>query len=129
MIEETLVAALTANAGVAAQISTRFFPVGGRQGTALPYATWLRVSTQGAPSLNDASRLDWPRFQIDCYGATALAALTAAAAIRTALDAATLTASGISFSATFQDQRGPEKDPDTTNWRVGQDYFIFHERT
>ena len=122
--EAALVAALNANAGVSALGPV--FIAGGRQGTAYPYATLQRISTAGANHLDGASNLDWPRFQIDAWGVTAIAALNLAEAIRTAIDHQTI--AGSSYP-TFQDQRGPAPDEETRNFRVSQDYLVFHERT
>jgi hypothetical protein len=79
--------------------------------------------------LDGPSDLDWPRFQIDFWGTSALAALAAAEAVRNFLDGVERSGAGLSFVATFQDQRGPEVDEETRNARVSQDYFIWHERS
>ncbi len=126
--EAALVAVLNADASVAAQIGTRVFPIGGRQGTAYPYATYQRISTAGEPFLDGPSDLDHPRFQIDTWGDTALAALTAANAIRTAIDGVEKTGAGLTISATFQDQRGPTLDEETRKFGCSLDFFIWHER-
>lgn len=127
-IEAALIAALKVNASVAALVVTRVGIVGGIQNALYPYVTIQRISTQGAAHLDGASNLDWPRFQIDCWGTEALSALNAAEAVRTAIDAVPLTSLDRVFTATFQDQRGPAPDEETRNFRVSQDYFIFCER-
>lgn len=127
-IDAALVAALNAEATVSATLGNRIFPVGGRQGQAYPYATYQRISTQTAAHLDGPSDLDWPRFQIDIWGQSVPSLWAAADAIRAFLEAATHTAAGLTFTATFQDQRGPEIDEETRNWRVSQDYLLWHER-
>jgi hypothetical protein len=127
-IEAALVAALTAETTVSALVGSRVFPVGAAQNKVYPYVTYQRISTQGAPHLTGPSNLDWPRFQIDVWGTTALSALTAAEAIRTFIDSVERTGAGLSFTATFQDQRGPDIDEETKNFRVSSDYFFWHQR-
>ncbi|WP_257556417.1 DUF3168 domain-containing protein [Sphingobium sp. CFD-2] len=126
--ETALAAALSADAGFAAQADGRIFPAGGRQGVTYPYATYQRISTTGAKFLDGASNLDWPRFQIDSWGRTALEAIALAEAIRAAIDNVTI-AGDPRITATFQDQSGPAPDEETRNFRVSQDYLIFHERS
>jgi len=127
-IDAALIAALTGAAGVTALAGKRVFVAGARQGAEYPYVTIQRISTQGAGHLDGPSNLDWPRFQIDAWGVTAISALDLAEAIRVAIDGVTTTAGGYIFSATFQDQRGPSPDEETRNFRVSTDYFLFHGR-
>lgn len=129
MIEAALTAALVSDAAVSALIGNRAFPIGGRQGAAYPYVAYIRVSTQGTASLTEPSGLDYPRFQVDSWGQTAAQALAVGEAVRALLGFGDVTAAGLTFSGSFQDQRGPDKDEETGNWRVSQDYYLFHERT
>lgn len=126
--EAALVAALIADAGVLALVARRVFIAGGREGEVYPYVTIERISTQGAAHLDGPSDLDWPRFQIDAWGTEALSVLNIAEAVRVSIDGKNSTAAGLTFFASFQDQRGPAPDEETRNFRVSQDYLIFHER-
>lgn len=126
-LEAALIAALTGNAGVSALVGARVFPTGGQQSAIYPYVTIQRVSTAGATYLNGPNTLEWPRFQIDTWGTKALDALTVAEAVRAAIDNITVAGSP-TFTATFQDQRGPAPDELTKNFNVSQDYFLYHER-
>lgn len=126
--ESALIAALQANAGVAALVSTRVFIAGGRQGADYPYVTIQRISTEGAAYLDGPSTLEWPRFQIDCWSPVGLTALAVSEAIRVAIDGVSNSGAGLSFVATFQDQRGPAPDEETRNFRVSQDYFLYYGR-
>lgn len=128
-IEAAIVAALKANVGVATFAAARVFISGAQQGGTYPFVTVQRISTQTAANLNGASHLDWPRIQIDVWSQTALEALNTGEAIRSAIDCTELTFSGVTFTATFQDQRGPAPDETTRNFSVSQDYLAFHERT
>lgn len=127
-IDAALIAALKANSGVAALVAMRVFVFGGRQGSDYPYVTIQQISTSGAPHLDGPSNLDWPRFQIDSWGTSALDAANAAEAVRTAIDGVPI-AGNPDFYASFQNQSGPAPDEETRNFRVSQDYFLFHERT
>ncbi len=126
-LEAALIAALKADAGVLALAESRVFVAGARQGEEYPYVTVQRISTQTAEHLNGPSDLDWPRIQIDCWDGKALTALNLGEAIRAAIDNIEKAGDPI-FTATFQDQRGPAPDEETRNFRVSQDYFVFHAR-
>lgn len=121
-------AALNADAGVAAQVAGRVFPVGGRQGAAYPYVSFQRISTAGAAHLDGPSTLDWPRMQIDAWAETAAQAMAVADAVNTALDGQTVSAAGLEFFATRQDLRGPGADEETRKFSVSIDYYLWHER-
>lgn len=126
--EAAVIAALKADAAIAAIVGSRVFIAGGREGSQYPYLTVQRISTPVASHLDGAATLQWPRFQIDAWAVKALEALEIGEAVRTAIDAIELTAGGLTFTATFQDQRGPAPDDETKVFRVSQDYFIWHER-
>lgn len=126
--EAALVAALKADAGVTSAVAGRVFIAGGRQGSAYPYVTIQRIATAGAAHLDGPSNLDWPLFQIDCWGEDALSALNASEAVRAAIDGVSITSTTPNFYAVFQDQRGPSPDEETRKFRVSQDYHLFHSR-
>lgn len=104
------------------------FVSGGQQSAEYPYVTVQRIVTPGARILDGAANLEWPTVQIDVWSPKGLASLNASEAIRTALDNRTIEQSGVTFTPTFQDQRGPAPDEETRNFRVSQDYTVFHER-
>lgn len=122
--EAAVIAALK-SASVA---SGRVFIHGGRQGSEYPYVTVQRITTAGAAYLDGASNLDWPLIQIDCWSPVALTALTIAEAVRAAIDGVDITTTDPAFHAVFQDQRGAAPDDETRNFRVSQDYHVYHER-
>lgn len=127
-LEAAFIAALTADAEVSALAGGRVFTWGGRQGAEYPYVTIQRISTPGASHLDGPATLEWPRFQVDVWAETGLAALNLAEAIRAAVDHRTI-AGNPEFTATFQDQRGPAPDEQTRNFGVSQDFLVFHERS
>jgi hypothetical protein len=124
--EAALIAALTGNAGVAALAGTRVFIKGGRQGTAYPYVSIQRISTPSAVDLDGANTLEWPRMQVEAWATSGLEAIDLADAIQTALQVGEITAAGLTFSATFQDRRGPSADEQTRNFSVQLDFSIWH---
>lgn len=128
LIEVALTAAVLAEASITDLIGQRFHAVGEQQAT-YPYVTWQGISRPGAPHLDGPSNLDWPRFQIDSWGTSALEALTVAEALRSFLDRVERSGAGLSFYGEFEDQRGPAFDIDTRHWGVSQDYFLWHARS
>jgi hypothetical protein len=126
--EAAVIAALKANAGVSALAGTRVFIWGGQQGSTYPYVAIQRITTGNSGSLDSPSNLDWPLMQIDCWSPKATEALAVAEAVRSAIDGVQITTTSPQFHAVFQDQRGPAPDDDTRNFRVSQDYHVYHER-
>jgi len=126
--EAALIAALAADSGVSALAGTRVFLKGARQGAEYPYLTVLRVTTPSAVDLDGQSDLDWPLMQIEAWAETGPAAMALANAVRTALQTGELTAAGLTFSATFRDQRGPAADEETRKFRADVDFSIVHAR-
>lgn len=127
-----MTAAVAGEATVSGLLGTRFFLFGSRQGVAPPYATYQRISTAGANYLDGDANLEWPRFQIDVWAKTGLEASDIAEAIRAFLcptPTVERTGAGLSFTASFQDQRGPTLDEETRNFGCSQDYFLTYERT
>ena len=126
--ESALTAVLLANPAVSGLAGDRVFVAGARQDAGYPYAALQRISTAAAGHLDGPASLEWPRVQIDCWAKTGLAALALAEAVRGAIEAVPAVGDGLSFIATFQDQRGPAPDEATRNFRVSQDYFVWYER-
>lgn len=88
---ETLVyQVLRDNAGVAAVVSGRIYPLILPQGCILPAISYERVSTSPVVSLSGFSNLESARVQIDCMASTYSAAKGLAALVFTAMNSATL---------------------------------------
>lgn len=89
-IEAALYAHLTANAGVAALVGSRVYPMGSvPQGAAFPRITYQRISSVHEHHQGGVAGLAHPRLQVDCWaqGASGYAAVKALAeAVRMALD-------------------------------------------
>jgi len=130
--EAALTAAIIGEPSISALIGNRFFPVGGRQQEPYPYATYQTISTQTAKHLDGDGDLDWPRFQITVWDKTSPGASAVADVIRRFLcptPSVEREGAGLTFSATFEDQRGPTLDEMTRKYGCEQDYFIWHGRT
>ena len=128
-VEETLVAALLADAAVSALVSDRVFVTGGRQGATRPYVTVQRITTKTNASLDASSTLDAALTQIDSWADTALAARGLAEAVRAAIDCRDIETQDPWFNAVLQDDRGPTTDEETRAFRVSQDYDLWHSRS
>lgn len=118
---DALAAAITADAGFTALAGNRFFIKGGRQGAAYPYAVFDVISTDSAIHLEGNSDLEAIYVQIECYAETADGARALRTAIKTVLDVPSVTAAGVTFSTTFQNQRGPAPDEETRKHRADLD--------
>jgi hypothetical protein len=70
--EVAVIAALKANAALAALVGTRISIFGGQQNVAFPYVTVQRISTAGTAHLNGPATLEWPRLQIDAWSPSAV---------------------------------------------------------
>jgi len=131
-LEAALVAAVIGEETIAARIGDRFFPIGGRQKVPYPYVTYQRITTSGAEYLDGDATLEWPRFQVDTWSPDADEAQEIAEAIRAFLcptPSVPIAAAGLSFTASFQDQRGPTLDETTRNFGCSQDYFLTYLRS
>ena len=118
---DALVAAIVADSAFASLAGNRFFVKGGRQGSAYPYAVYDVIATENPVHLDGTSTLDAPYVQIECYGETASSARAVRNAIRAVLDQPSVTALATTFSATFQNQRGPAPDEETRKHRADLD--------
>lgn len=125
--EETLTAVVTGDAGLAALIGDRFFPIGTRQDVAYPYVTYQRIATPRAKHLNGKATLQWPRFQLNIWADTKAQARAVADALDTLLDAVEHTAAGLTIECTLQDDRSAF-DEATRKPGVSQDYLVWHSR-
>lgn len=111
---------------------TRIYPMNLPQGQALASIVVTRVSGQGDYTMNGASGYTRPRFQIDAWAPTALAAGTLANAIHDALDGfAGVMGSGanaVEVQGIFRaEEREDHHDTDGFKmYRVSRDYFIHH---
>ena len=110
-------ATLSANAGVTAIIGAgdncRCYPFGfAKQGTVIPYVTWMKVSGQPLNRLSKGGFTDRIRAQVDCWAADSAGALALARAVRTALET---TSCMVSLNLT-------ERDVETRLYRYSMDF-------
>ncbi len=85
-IEEAFYSLVTGNSGVAALISTRFFPLEIAQRSALPAACYQVITTSREYDQNGADGFASPRIQITITGRTYAEAKGVANAIRTGIN-------------------------------------------
>lgn len=85
MIEMALRAVLIGDAGVAALIAGRCYPVEPPQAPVYPYVTYQEITDEGHYHMEGSSRLSRARFQINCDAESALDAQALKRAVRDAL--------------------------------------------
>ncbi len=86
VIEEALFAHLSADAGVAALVGNRIYPIEAPQEAVLPYVVYQRISGPRVRSHSGPSHLAQPRFQITGAAATYPSLRAVMNAVRVALD-------------------------------------------
>jgi len=84
--EESLVARLTATAGVTSLVGTRIYPMQAPQTAVLPLVTYQRISTVRPGSLRGPVGLADPRIQVDCWAESYSAVKVLADQVRRSLD-------------------------------------------
>lgn len=88
-VEELIYPYLIANTAVKAIVSDRIYPLVAPQARTLPLLVYSRVSTDRVTCLDGESGVEFARVQIDCHASTFQGAKALAAAVLTAMDAAT----------------------------------------
>lgn len=130
-IRPALRAFLLADAGIAAIVSTRVYPIKIPQGVKLASVVYSRISGQGIYHHGGDSGLAMPRFQIDAWGLTGDAATTLANLIKDRLSGyrgvmgsggAAVTVQGVFMAAEMEDY-----DDAVQMSRMSRDYFIDYE--
>lgn len=84
-VEQQVRAVLVANAGVAALVVARIYPLLMPQGVILPAISYQRVATAPLDDLEGTQNHEWVRVQIDCWDNDYAGVKALAAAVRTAL--------------------------------------------
>lgn len=126
-LDEAIRAHLTADAAVAALVSTRIYPVSLAQGTALPAIMYRRVTVW--PEHDRSSRradIARTRYQVECYGATFDSARAVATAVKDALATLTL-ASDPAISHALVQSEFDDFEPEPGRWRAIVDVYVYHE--
>lgn len=108
----------------------RIYPNALPQGVDLPACRYFRVSNPQDHSHSGVSSLQHPRFQIDCYASTYLAAVQLARQVKTLLDGFRGTMGAYTVGASFMEDAGKDDhDPETGRHRVGVDVVIWHKES
>ncbi len=126
-VESALYTHLTTDAGLAAVISTRVYPLALPQQPTLPAVTYQRISTvainhRGSPE----PKFSQIRMQFDCWAASYDSMVTARAALRAAMGTlAQASSPRIAVALLADDQE--TFDPSPARWRATLDYHIWSE--
>ena len=125
-IEEALKTVLTNDAGVAALVAGRIYPVILPQKPTYPVLTYQKVGGAADLVLAGESGLSRNLFQIDAYGYTYAAAKALAKAVQTALNGKEFTISTVNIgSITMKSDRDLYEEAIKIH-RVSMDFSIWH---
>lgn len=126
-IEAALYAHLAADAGLAAVVSTRIYPMQLPQQPTLPALTYQRISTLPTQHRGNAIALHRRvRMQIDCWAADYDTTLTVRAAVLAAMNSLAQDSGPRIDVAQLAEDRDVI-DPLTARWRASIDFFIWYE--
>lgn len=126
LLEEALVSALKAHAGLEALVVERIFPVMVPQGTTLPAVSYRRVSGPRIHAMVADPGLASPRIQVDAWGATYASAKAVAAQVIDCLQRWSGTVETVSVQDTYFQGDQDIYDPDTERWQVSMDFIVWH---
>jgi len=127
--EEAVRTILTDDANVAAQISTRMYPARLPQGVTLPAIVYQRVSAMRLNDLSGPSGFARPRVQLDLWASTYSGVKTLARVVRQALDGYSGVVDGFGVADAIIDSELDLYEPGVDDYRVVQDYFVWHDET
>lgn len=130
-IRPALRAFLLADAGIAALVATRVFPIKLPQGTKAASIVYTRISGAGIYHMQGDSGLSMPRYQIDAWAPTGDAATTLANLIKDRLSGYRgvmgTGPSAIAVQGVFMADEREDYDDTVQLSRMSRDYFIDHE--
>lgn len=128
---------LTANAGVAALVGPRVYPVRLPTNVTLPAVSYQRISSTRLHSHQGASGLAHPRLQVDCWGRSYSSARGVATAVRKALDGYRGAFGGggnqVPIGGVFLDnemdvpEEIDEDEDDVPLYHIALDFMIWHD--
>ncbi len=127
IIEEALRTYVIGVTAVSALIGSRFYPLRIPENPTYPAVTYQRISGPRIRSHTGPSNLAYPRFQLDCYGATYLSAKASATALRVALDGYKGLMGTVAVGSVLLMDDRDDYDPATRIWRVSLDFIIGHQ--
>lgn len=120
-IEQALYQILTDDAGVAAIISSRVFPVFIPQGATLPAVTYTQIKGNRIHTIPEPDDMVRSSFKISCWATTYSAAESLSSAVADALDNYTGTVGNVVIQAAHFDT-----DLDVVAQRAGADQLLRH---
>ena len=120
---------LSANAGVAALVSTRIYPDIATQDTAFPFVVYQIEGTTPSDTKDGVSKMDMVDFAVMAYAKSYTSAQDIASACRTALDRYSGTMQGVAVdSIIFKDQQSAQMNADEKVFAVMQAYSLRQKR-
>lgn len=129
MIEAALFGHLSTEAGLAALVGTRVYPVQLPQGATLPAVTYQRISTQVVQHRGSvAPSFSRPRFQLNCWASSYDGTVALRAAVRAAMGTlAQASSPRIDVALLADDRDVVEATPG--RWVASLDYFVWHKES
>lgn len=130
VLDEGIIAYLSAQASITALVSTRVYSFLIPQNATLPLIVVQRISTPRILTMQSSGAtgdLAYPRFQFDAWATTYASSKAITDAIRAALHGHTGSTGGVTIRAALASDEVPEYDPETRLYRGRSDYIIWHE--
>lgn len=124
-LESDLYGYLTADAGVAAVVGTRVYPLRPTQNPTLPYLTYQLISRRDVHSTDGASGLANTLVQIDAWGATYADVVSAFEAVRKCLNGYR----GAIAQGIFLEPIDDEYDNGARVYRRKASFSVWHEES
>ncbi len=129
MIEAALFGHLSTEAGLAALVGTRVFPVQLPQGATLPAVTYQRISTRPMTHRGSTTpTYSRPRFQLNCWASSYDGTVALRAAVRAAMGTLAQASGPRIDVALMQDDRDVV-EATAGRWVASLDYFIWHRES
>ena len=127
--EEAVRTILADDASVADLVSARIYPGRLPQGVTLPAIVYQRISAVRLNDLSGPSGFARPRVQLDLWASTYSGVKALARVVRQALDGYSGEVDGFGVADAILDEELDLYEPGVDDYRVVQDYFIWHGET
>lgn len=129
-IEEAIYSYLKDNAGLAALVSDRIYPLTMPQNCTMPAVTYRKVSGPRIHTMGTDPGLAYPRFQFSCWGSSYSSAKNVAKKVQAALQdykGQMGGALGVVVQASIMENELDLYEPDTGLYHIPVDLVIWHE--
>ncbi|CAK0778999.1 conserved hypothetical protein [Gammaproteobacteria bacterium] len=130
MIEEAIYSLLTGDAGIAAVVSTRVYPVTLPQNAVLPAIAFTRISTSRALTHDGSTQIAESSFQISCFHTNVKSAKTLAGLVRAKLHGYKGTVGSDVIQVTEVVDEGPDIwEPDLEEYQIPLEVVFSHKES